>query len=121
MFIRFATSVLLQLTYGHRVTSTADDQYAQLSELALRGTVDSGTPGLMPVDIFPFCQPCLFFWGVCSLTFSISVVKYFPAWLPGMGFKKHAASVREDVQAMRSKLFEMAKENMVSLSSTRNW
>jgi hypothetical protein len=49
-------SVLLQLTYGHRVTSMADDQFAQLSELAVKGTVESGTPGLMPVDLFPICQ-----------------------------------------------------------------
>jgi len=90
---RYAASVLLQLTYGHRVISTADDEYVQLSELALKGTVESGTPGLMPVDLFP-------------------VLKYFPAWFPGMGFKRHAASVRKDVLAMRHRLFELAKENM---------
>jgi hypothetical protein len=48
------------------------------------------------------------------------IVKYFPAWLPGMGFKRHADSVRKDVQAMRYRLFEMAKEKMASLSSMLN-
>jgi len=90
---RFTASILLQLTYGHRVISMADDKYVQLSETALKGIIDSGTPGLMPVDLFP-------------------VLKYLPAWFPGMGFKRHANLVREDLEAMRSTLFEMAKENM---------
>jgi len=47
----------------------------------------------MPVDLFP-------------------VLKYLPAWLPGMAFKRHALSVREDVQQMRTLLFEGAKEKM---------
>jgi hypothetical protein len=117
--IRFTASVLLQLTYGHRVISTADDQYVQLSEIAVNGTLESGIPGLMPVDLFPFCQRCVFFRSFFT-DFSVLLVRYFPAWLPGMGFKKRAALVREDVQTMRNKLFEMAKENMVSLPSVLN-
>ena len=120
MLVRFAASVLLQLTYGHRVTSTAEDQYVKLSELALKGTVESGIPGMMPVDVFPVCQPSLplFLMFFFPIFFSVLVVKYFPAWLPGMGFKRHAASVRKDVQVMRDTLFEMAKAKMVGLSST---
>src|SRR5438046_1637241 len=53
--IRYTASVLLQLAYGHRVT-TMDDKYVQLSEIALQRTNDAGTPGLMPVDLFPACQ-----------------------------------------------------------------
>jgi hypothetical protein len=37
-----------------------------------------------------------------------------------MGFKKRAASLHDEAQAMRDKLFEMAKENMVRLPSTLN-
>jgi hypothetical protein len=55
-----------------------------------------------------------------SLIFFLWIVKYFPAWLPGMGFKRHADLVSKDVQAMRYTLFEMAKEKMVSLSSMLN-
>lgn len=55
MLIRFAAGLLLQLTYGHRVISTADDQYVKLSEAAVKGTLESGSPGLMPVDFFPVC------------------------------------------------------------------
>ena len=61
VFVSFTAGVLLQLTYGHRVISMADDKYVQLSETALKGTIDSGSPGLMPVDLFPVCQPCLEF------------------------------------------------------------
>jgi len=97
---RFAASVLLQLTYGHRVTSTAEDQYIQLSETAFKATQrESGVPGMMPFDLFP-------------------ALKYFPSWLPGMGFKRRAASVRKDVQVMRDTLFGMAKEKMNTGSST---
>ena len=63
--------MLLRLTYGHRVISTADDEYVRLSEIALQGTIDSGAPGLMPVDLFPVCQLCLplflgFFFEFCA-------------------------------------------------------
>ena len=67
--VRFAASVLLQLTYGHRVISTADDPYVQLSEIAVKQTIESGNPGLMPVDIFPVCQTGLPLLGVLSPDF----------------------------------------------------
>jgi len=101
MLVSFTASVFILLTYGHRVISAADDQYVQLSEIAFKGTLESGAAGLMPVDVFP-------------------VLKHFPSWLPGMGFKRRAASVRKDVQVMRDTLFEMAKEKMASLSTTPN-
>ena len=116
MLIRYTASVLLQLTYGHRVISTADDQYVHLSEIALNGTVESGTPGLMPVDLFPVCQLCLLLFSGLFSDFLVWIVKYLPAWLPGMGFKRHAHAVRKDVDAMRYRLFDMAKEQTVSLS-----
>ena len=58
LLISFTAGVLLQLTYGHRVISMADDKYVQLSETALKGMIDCGSPGLMPVDLFPVCQQC---------------------------------------------------------------
>ena len=117
MLSRYTASVLLQLTYGHRVISTADDQYVRLSEIALKGTVESGTPGLMPVDLFPVCQLCFLLFSGLFSDFLVWIVKYLPAWLPGMGFKRHAHAVRKDVDAMRYGLFDMAKEQMVSLLS----
>jgi hypothetical protein len=42
-------------------------------------------------------------------------VKYIPAWLPGMAFKRHALRVRKDVEGMRKMLFDVAKEYIVSL------
>jgi cytochrome P450 len=47
----------------------------------------------MPVDFFP-------------------ALKYFPSWLPGMGFKRSAISIREDVRKMENVLFAVTKENM---------
>jgi hypothetical protein len=93
----------------------ADDKYVHLSEIVLKGTVESGIPGLMPVDLFPICQLCLPLFSVLFSDFRVPLVKYLPAWLPGMGFKRHANALRKDVEIMKYELFEMAKEQMVSL------
>jgi len=52
--IRYTASLILKLAYGHRVTSM-DDEYVQVSETAVTRTIESGSPGSMPVDIFPAC------------------------------------------------------------------
>jgi len=42
-------------------------------------------------------------------------VKYIPAWMPGMAFKRHALRVRKGIEGMRKVLFDVAKKNIVSL------
>ena len=53
--LRYISSLLLHLVYGHHVSST-DDKYIQISEAALTGTAESGTPGSQVVDFFPACE-----------------------------------------------------------------
>ena len=43
-------------------------------------------------------------------------MKYLPAWLPGMAFKRHALRVRKDGEKMENMFFDVAKEHMVSLA-----
>jgi len=58
--LRYITSLLLHLVYGHRVSST-DDKYVRMSEAAVTGTVEAGTPGSQVVDFFPARKLCFFF------------------------------------------------------------
>jgi hypothetical protein len=91
-----------------------------MSETAVAGTIEGGIPGSQVVDFFPvrklsfsfcFILPCSFL-QLKGPSFS---VKYIPAWLPGMAFKRHALKVRKDIEGVRNTLFDVAKNNMVSL------
>ena len=61
--------------------------------------------------ILPFVIPCT----VLQLKAPSFSVKYIPAWLPGMAFKRHALRVRKDLEEMRNMLFDMATKYIVSL------
>ena len=116
---RYIASLLLHLVYGHRASST-DDKYIRMSEAAVRGTVEGGVPGSRVVDLFPARKLSFYFLLYSSLLcFQLKgpsfAVKYIPAWLPGMAFKRHALRVRKDVEGMRKMLFDVAKKNIVSL------
>ena len=109
--------MILHLAYGHRVIAT-DDKYVQISETAVTGTTEVGNPGSQVVDLFPTCE---FFWFSLSLFYFETQtpsrsVKYLPAWLPGMAFKRHALRVRKDTEKMENMLYDVAKENIVSLA-----
>jgi len=121
--LRYITSLLLHLVYGHHVSST-DDKYVRISEAALTGTAEGGTPGSQVVDFFParkfpffcllhssFAPPC----SVLQLKAPSLSVKYIPAWLPGMAFKRHALRVRKDLEGMKNMLFDVAIKYIVSL------
>ena len=51
-YFRYSASLILRLTYGHRVDST-EDKYVQLSETAVSGTNEVGNGGSQVVDLFP--------------------------------------------------------------------
>jgi hypothetical protein len=121
--LRYITSLLLHSFYGHHVSST-DDKYVRISEAALTGAAEVGTPGSQVVDFFParklsffcllyssFVPPC----SVLQLKAPSLSVKYIPAWLPGMAFKRHALRVRRDVEGMKNMLFDVAMKYRVSL------
>jgi hypothetical protein len=57
---RYSASLILRLTYGHRVDST-EDKYVQLSETAVTGTNEVGNGGSQVVDLFPPGESPIFF------------------------------------------------------------
>ena len=58
--LRYTTSLLLHLVYGHHVDSI-DDKYVRISEAAVGGTAASGIPGSQVVDFFPARKLSFFF------------------------------------------------------------
>lgn len=114
--LRYSASLILRLTYGHRVNST-EDKYVQLSETAVTGTNQVGNGGSQLVDLFPARERFVLLPARSALKFKAPPfsVKYVPAWLPGMGFKRYALRVRKDVEGMRNMLFDVAKGYIVSL------
>jgi hypothetical protein len=89
-----------------------------LSETAVSGTVEYGNPGAQIVDLFPPRESSIFFRSILPSALKLKdrsfSVKYIPAWLPGMGFKRYALRVRKDVEEMENMLFDVAKKYMVS-------
>ncbi|OBZ74906.1 O-methylsterigmatocystin oxidoreductase [Grifola frondosa] len=91
---RFAAALVLEIAYGHRVTSLKDE-YIRLAERATTATAEAGSPGSMLVDFFPF-------------------LKELPAWFPGCGFKRRALDVRPHVRAFLDMPFQMVKDAMAT-------
>ncbi|OSX56954.1 hypothetical protein POSPLADRAFT_1158493 [Postia placenta MAD-698-R-SB12] len=91
---RFAAAMILQIAYGHSVTSL-DDKFIHLAERAGKETVEYGSAGVMLVDLFPF-------------------LKHIPLWMPGSGFKSRAFEIRDLVRKMLDTPFEMVKDAMKS-------
>ena len=88
--------IVMRMTYGYPVTGT-NDPYIRLAEDALKSLV-IGVMGNHPVDTYP-------------------LLRYLPAWLPGMGFKKSAKEFRNVIDAFMNKPFEFVKHQMVNFPS----
>ncbi|KAL4245440.1 cytochrome P450 family protein [Abortiporus biennis] len=91
---RFAASIILEITYGHKVTGE-DDSYIEIGETAASETTRAGSPGSMLVDFFP-------------------ILKHYPLWLPGSAFKHNAARVKVLVRRLMDVPYDMVKEKMAS-------
>ncbi|KAJ3492020.1 hypothetical protein NLI96_g264 [Meripilus lineatus] len=63
---RFATGIITEIAYGHRIIST-DDPYLHMAERVSQIILDGGNLGTTLVDIFP-------------------ILKRLPAWFPGAWF-----------------------------------
>ncbi|CAL1697455.1 unnamed protein product [Somion occarium] len=87
-FTRFSASVIMEICYGHRVTSD-HDKFIHIAERAATATVTAGSAGSMLVDFFP-------------------ILKLLPTWMPGAGFKRRAFHVRELVKELYDAPYSMA-------------
>ncbi|OBZ68047.1 O-methylsterigmatocystin oxidoreductase [Grifola frondosa] len=97
-FLWFAAALVVEITYGHRVTSL-DDKYIGLAERATTATAEAGSPGSMLVDFFP-------------------ILKELPAWLPGCDFKRRALDARPHIRAFLDMPFQMVKDAMWQATGT---
>ncbi|KAJ3491620.1 hypothetical protein NLI96_g552 [Meripilus lineatus] len=66
---RFASAVILEIAYGHRI-QTDDDPYLQSTEHINQSLAGAGEPGMTAIDHIP-------------------ILKHFPAWFPGAAVIRH--------------------------------
>ena len=85
----------MKIGYGIAVQES-NDPYISNAEKALKGAAEAAIPGAFLVDSFP-------------------ILKYVPSWLPGAGFQKKAALVREVTNTMAEKPFRHVQEQLVQV------
>jgi len=91
---RFAAALLVEIGYGHTITSL-EDMYVVLADKAMTETIDGAYLGLMVADFIP-----------------MRILKALPSWLPGyLGwFVKKASSVKAASTMMLDTPFQMVKD-----------
>jgi hypothetical protein len=52
--VRYATTLVMKLAYGHQILSD-DDEYIKIGENFSNAFGKSGSPGTTPPDFMPFC------------------------------------------------------------------
>ncbi|PSR76828.1 hypothetical protein PHLCEN_2v8209 [Hermanssonia centrifuga] len=94
---RYAAAIIVEIAYGHTVSSL-EDEYIEIADRATTETVTAGTPGAsilgLLVDFFP-------------------ILKHYPIWLPGSGFKIRTNEVRRLVNRLFDAPYKMVTERMV--------
>ncbi|KAH8100340.1 cytochrome P450 [Cristinia sonorae] len=93
-FARFTAATITEITYGHAVTGN-NDPYIHLADEAAGATVEAGSPASMLVDFIP-------------------ILKYYPTWLPGAGWKLKAYAVRDLAKQMVDYPYNMVKSQMAA-------
>jgi hypothetical protein len=97
---RYAGGLILLVVYGHEVKSK-DDKFLSMAEKCvwLLSNRIASSGGIWPVDVFPF-------------------LKYIPAWVPGMAFKRNAIEWKAQMEEFVNRPFELVQENIVSIFSS---
>ncbi|KZT03180.1 cytochrome P450 [Laetiporus sulphureus 93-53] len=91
---RYAAGVLMEISYGHTVTST-DDEYIRMADKAM--TEISELHGL----------------SIIVLNF-LPILKHTPTWLPGAGFKREALRLKRVTFDAMNIPFEIVKTEMAA-------
>ncbi|KAH8093138.1 cytochrome P450 monooxygenase [Cristinia sonorae] len=90
-FFRYAAATVIEISYGHRVTSD-NDEYVAISENAMHAAATTGSEqGLI-----------------------VHPVKYYPTWLPGSGFKIKLLETRVLLQKMLDTQYNIVKNALRS-------
>ena len=93
--ISMAGGIILRITYGYEVQDGVDE-FVELIERSNNNFNRSAVPGVFLVDVFP-------------------ILKYFPEWLPGMGFLSLAREWKKDTIASAEVPYAFTKNQMVVL------
>ncbi|KAF7976129.1 hypothetical protein HWV62_7419 [Athelia sp. TMB] len=88
---RYAGSLMLFVTYGHRVTS-ADDAFLSMATtcISLLSNQIASPGSIWAVDIVP-------------------ALRHLPSWLPGMSWKRHAKVWKAQIEELVDAPFEFAQ------------
>ncbi|KAF9005425.1 cytochrome P450 [Cyathus striatus] len=100
-FRRFAGATIMKITYGFDI-GNKDRQFVELSERAIKLTVESGSPAATLVDFFP-------------------LMKHIPTWAPFSSFKCKALQTRRAVVEMFNVPFEKVKADVLSGTSVPSY
>ncbi|KAI0075227.1 cytochrome P450 [Panus rudis PR-1116 ss-1] len=93
-FTRYSAATIIDITYGHQVTSD-DDMLIGIAERAATATVTAGSPGSMLVDFFP-------------------ILRHLPLWMPGSGFLSRAREVEKLVRELYDVPYNMVRKQMAA-------
>ncbi|KAF8514282.1 cytochrome P450 [Gautieria morchelliformis] len=88
-----AGAIILSISHGYDVSDSQEDPLVTLAELTVDEFSMAVAPGAFLVDFLPW-------------------LKYVPAFLPGMGFKKKASIWRKDLMDMAELPYEFTKSQM---------
>ncbi|OJI97944.1 hypothetical protein ASPVEDRAFT_37406 [Aspergillus versicolor CBS 583.65] len=86
-------AVILKIAYGYNIEPHGRDPLVERANKALENFSVAATPGAWMVDTVPF-------------------LRYIPAWFPGAGFKRTAASWRENLLETTEKPYRLVLQQM---------
>ncbi|RDB17531.1 hypothetical protein Hypma_001246 [Hypsizygus marmoreus] len=91
---RFSTAVVIEVAFGHQVTSD-NDTYVKIAEEAGVVINNAGHTGGTPMDVFPF-------------------LRYFPSWFPGAYYAGYARDNRPIIDHLHDYPFEEVQKAIAS-------
>ncbi|KAL4247551.1 cytochrome P450 monooxygenase [Abortiporus biennis] len=91
---RYATSVIMEIAYGHEIVSD-DDPYLQIAKEVNNVVTGAGDPGATPPDLFP-------------------ILKKLPPWFPGAWFIRYGQEARKVVHKVKEWPFREVIANMAA-------
>lgn len=114
--VRFNGAVMLDIAYGHRVTSV-DDEFMIFADKTIATITALGSFAATLVDFFPisaYLLPSLYCDEPLSSHCHVAgLVRYLPSWMPGSGFKKQAVRGKEMWDAMEDIPYQKLRNAMV--------
>ncbi|KAF8871725.1 cytochrome P450 [Infundibulicybe gibba] len=89
-----AAAIIMGTMYGHDV-APKNDRFVAIAEDAVTKASEALLPGASAVNTFP-------------------ILRYWPSWLPGAGFKRHAKETNQLTREMLNRPFDFVRENMAA-------